>query len=171
MCNMQVFGVSGSTSGTSGICVLPINIINEKIYLVLWLWFLGLTLLCLLQLVRQAALLVPSLRACLSPGLASSLTSPRQVRRLAFLDIHWNPWANSAPPRCGDTVLLQLVAANCDSSQVAALVQVPPRPAPPPPSCWSASSGCRTPTSPSSCTSPATISTRSAPFSFVNWLL
>ncbi len=82
LCNMQVFGVSGSPTGTSGICVLPINIINEKIYLLLCLWFLGLTLVSLVQLVRQAALLVASFRTILSPGLASSLTSPRQVRRL-----------------------------------------------------------------------------------------
>ena len=79
MCSMELFGATGTHTVKSGICTLPVNIVNEKIYLVLWFWFLALTLISLLQLVRQAALLGPSLRTCLSPGLASSLTSPRQV--------------------------------------------------------------------------------------------
>ena len=80
MCSMEIFGATGTHLVKSGICTLPINIINEKIYLFLWFWLLLVTVVSLLQLVRQAALLAPSLRNCLSPGLASNLTSPRQVR-------------------------------------------------------------------------------------------
>ena len=78
-CSMQVFGPSGSHIKTSSICALPINILNEKAYLLMWFWFLLLTVVSLLQLLRQAALLVPSFRLALSPGLSSDLVSPRQV--------------------------------------------------------------------------------------------
>ena len=79
MCSMEIFGATGTHLVKSGICTLPINIINEKIYLFLWFWFLLVTMVSLLQLVRQAALLAPSLRTCLSPGLFSNLSSSRQV--------------------------------------------------------------------------------------------
>merc|ERR1719237_1113782 len=62
----------------------------------------------MLQLLRQAALLMVSLRSCLTPGLTHSLSSPRQLLVRGSY---------------GDTVLLQLIAANCDSAQFAALVQ------------------------------------------------
>jgi len=112
MCSMDLFGVSNSLSKVSGMCTLPVNIVNEKIYLILWFAFLAHTILSMLQLLRQAALLmVVSLRSGLTPGLTSSLTSPRQVRQLLVRGSY------------GDTVLLQLIAANCDSAQFAALVQ------------------------------------------------
>jgi len=112
MCSMDTFGVTSSVTKASGMCTLPVNIVNEKIYLILWFAFLAHTIVSLLQLIRQAALLMVSLRSCLTPGLTSSLTSPRQVRQLLVRGSY------------GDTVLLQLIAANCDSAQFAALVQL-----------------------------------------------
>jgi len=112
MCSMDLFGISNSLSKVSGMCTLPVNIVNEKIYLILWFAFLAHTILSMLQLLRQAALLTVSLRSCLTPGLTSSLTSPRQVRQLLVRGSY------------GDTVLLQLISANCDTAQFAALVQL-----------------------------------------------
>ena len=38
-CTFHKFGASGSVQKFDGICVLPLNIINEKIYVFLWFWF------------------------------------------------------------------------------------------------------------------------------------
>jgi len=106
MCFMPLFGPSGTLSTVSGVCTLPLNIVHEKIFLVLWFWLLGLALVALVQLVRQAALLSSTLRPCLAPGLSSEL----QARQLVTSGSY------------GDTVLLELIAANCDQVQVDTLV-------------------------------------------------
>ena len=60
-CSMEVYGPTSSMEKISGLCSLPVNVVNEKIYLVLWFWFIGLTIISLLQLLRAAALLAASL--------------------------------------------------------------------------------------------------------------
>ena len=39
-CSFHKFGPSGTTERHDGLCVLPLNIINEKIYIFLWFWFI-----------------------------------------------------------------------------------------------------------------------------------
>ena len=38
-CTFHKYGPSGSIQTHDGLCVLPLNIINEKIYVFMWLWF------------------------------------------------------------------------------------------------------------------------------------
>ena len=38
-CTFHKFGPSGTVEKFDGLCVLPLNIINEKIYCFLWFWF------------------------------------------------------------------------------------------------------------------------------------
>ena len=38
-CTFHKFGPSGTVQNYDGLCVLPLNIINEKIYVFLWFWF------------------------------------------------------------------------------------------------------------------------------------
>ena len=76
---MEVFGVSGSITKASGICTLPINVVNEKIYLVLWLTFVLASLLSLVQVLHQALLVAPSLRPYIVPHLSPSPLVSRQV--------------------------------------------------------------------------------------------
>jgi len=38
-CTMNLFGASGKIVKESGLCTLPQNILNEKLYLFFWIWF------------------------------------------------------------------------------------------------------------------------------------
>ena len=78
-CDMKLFGVTGSFTKASGLCTLPINIVNEKIYLVLWLTFIAASLVSLLQLLHQALFLAPVFRPYVIPRLSSSTLVSRKV--------------------------------------------------------------------------------------------
>jgi len=109
-CSMIFIGPSGDPVNNSGMCTLPINIINEKIYLVMWVWFLVLTAATILSLLHQSLLLLlPSLRQ-IHLQRRSQVTPDHLVRSVANRATY------------GDTVLLQLVASNTDSAQFTALL-------------------------------------------------
>ena len=38
-CTLELFGPSGTVVNHDGLCILPINVINERIYLILWFVF------------------------------------------------------------------------------------------------------------------------------------
>ena len=42
-CPFHKYGPSGTIERQDGLCLLAMNIINEKIYVFLWFWFIGLT--------------------------------------------------------------------------------------------------------------------------------
>ena len=62
-CIFNKFGPSGNIENHDAFCLLPLNILNEKIFILQWFWFIILALLlgCLV-LYRLLLLLVPSLR-------------------------------------------------------------------------------------------------------------
>jgi len=65
-CTFHKFGPSGTVQKFDGLCVLPLNIINEKIYVFLWFWFVILALITGIQvLYRVSTCLTPSLREML----------------------------------------------------------------------------------------------------------
>jgi len=62
-CTFHKYGPSGTVQKFDGLCVLPVNIVNEKIYVFLWFWFVMLTALTALCLVyRFAIVMSPGLR-------------------------------------------------------------------------------------------------------------
>lgn len=65
-CTFHKFGTSGNIESHDALCILPINIVNEKIYVFLWFWFLLLgTLTLLVVLYRLIIIFSPRMRAYL----------------------------------------------------------------------------------------------------------
>lgn len=82
-CTFKKYGASGTIQPFDGLCVLPLNIVNEKIYVFLWFWFILLTILTALCLVyRAAVVLSPQLRLYLLRA-RSRLSSQKDVQRIA----------------------------------------------------------------------------------------
>lgn len=62
-CTFHKYGASGSIQKHDALCILALNILNEKIYIFLWFWFIILAVLSGLALVYSAAvILLPSTR-------------------------------------------------------------------------------------------------------------
>jgi len=56
-CTFHKYGPSGNIQRHDAQCILPINIINEKIYVFLWFWFILLTVLTSLDLIHHFCLI------------------------------------------------------------------------------------------------------------------
>ncbi|KAJ1527678.1 hypothetical protein ONE63_007637 [Megalurothrips usitatus] len=62
-CIFHKYGASGTIQKHDSLCLLPLNIVNEKTYIFIWFWFMILAgLLTVLVLYRALLLSVPSLR-------------------------------------------------------------------------------------------------------------
>jgi hypothetical protein len=79
-CTFHKFGASGTVQTFDGLCVLPLNIINEKIYVFLWFWFVFVALMTGIQIIyRIAIIFTPRLRELLLRA-RSRLAKQDQVR-------------------------------------------------------------------------------------------
>jgi len=102
-CTFHKFGPSGSVQKFDGICVLPLNIINEKIYVFLWFWFLGLAAVSAVQMFyRVMVIMVPCLRATL-------------LKVRARMVPHYKVSEVCRQARLGDWFLLYQLGKNMDS--------------------------------------------------------
>ena len=62
-CNFFKYGASGTIEKLDALCLLPINILNEKIYIFFWFWLLFLAIISATHLIcRILQFLIPSLR-------------------------------------------------------------------------------------------------------------
>ena len=62
-CTFHKYGPSGTITTHDGLCILALNIINEKIYVFLWFWFVGVAVFSAISILyRMIVLMVPSLR-------------------------------------------------------------------------------------------------------------
>ena len=82
-CTFHKYGPSGTVQKFDGLCVLPLNIVNEKIYVFLWFWFICLTLVTGFSLLYRAAIVtLPNLRLYLLRA-RSRLSSQEQIETIA----------------------------------------------------------------------------------------
>ncbi|XP_042238528.1 innexin inx2-like [Homarus americanus] len=61
-CSFYMFGPSGSLARHDTLCVLPLNILNEKIYLFFWFWFVCLAVVSGLGLLLRLCTFHPEVR-------------------------------------------------------------------------------------------------------------
>jgi cytochrome b subunit of formate dehydrogenase len=62
-CTFHRYGSSGDVQKHDALCILPLNIINEKIYIFLWFWFVFLAIITGIILIYRVAIIVfPRLR-------------------------------------------------------------------------------------------------------------
>jgi len=65
-CTFHKYGPSGTVQTLDGLCILPLNIINEKIYVFLWFWFIFLAVVSAIHFVyRLIVIFIPQLRETL----------------------------------------------------------------------------------------------------------
>uniref|UniRef100_A0A1B6L2T6 Innexin n=1 Tax=Graphocephala atropunctata TaxID=36148 RepID=A0A1B6L2T6_9HEMI len=82
-CTFHKYGPSGTVQKFDGLCVLPLNIVNEKIYVFLWFWFILLTLITGVSLIyRTAVVLGPQVRLYLLRA-RSRLSPQEQIETIA----------------------------------------------------------------------------------------
>ena len=48
-CTLEMFGPSGSIVNFDGLCILPINVLNERIYIIIWFIFLPLLIFTIIE--------------------------------------------------------------------------------------------------------------------------
>jgi len=65
-CTFHKFGTSGEVEKHDALCLLPLNIVNEKVYIFLWFWFILLSILSFLVIVYRIIIVIsPKMRAYL----------------------------------------------------------------------------------------------------------
>merc|ERR1719515_27717 len=62
-CQFNKHGMGGSIQNHDGLCLLPLNIVNEKIYLVVWIWLIILAVASALAVIyRLICICLPEVR-------------------------------------------------------------------------------------------------------------
>jgi len=56
-CNFYKYGPSGTIQNIDAMCILAQNVLNEKIYLLLWIWFLILAIVSIFALIYRIAII------------------------------------------------------------------------------------------------------------------
>lgn len=79
-CTYFDFGSSGDVQKHDALCLLPLNIINEKIYIALWFWFLVLGLITLFVLLHRLCAIFGESVRCKSLRSRCRLCNLRDIR-------------------------------------------------------------------------------------------
>jgi len=86
-CTFHSVGTAAGEQKFNSLCILSLNIVNEKVFLFLWFWFFGLTILTGLHLVfRLTCITIPPLRCLLLLGRSRAFTQGDLVTCRQVLD-------------------------------------------------------------------------------------
>jgi len=103
-CTLPSFGSGGEGQGNNGMCILSQNIINQKIYLVLWFWYVFMLIVGVIQLLVEGLVIaIPALRNMLLLWNVKGIDNEQAVR--VFLDNSCN---------VGDWFVLYQLSKNTD---------------------------------------------------------
>merc|ERR1711937_564124 len=117
-CTFHKYGPSGTVQLHDGLCVLPTNIINEKIYIFLWLWLVSLSVVTGAFLIyRIAVILGPQIRVALIAVKGGKSTKRAEVE--AILE----PPSLNFFERLGDWLVLHLVCKNLNALLINDLIK------------------------------------------------
>lgn len=88
-CTFHKFGTSGDIKDEHVICILPQNILNEKIFLAMWLWFIVLMVITSLQLIWHLAVYASGFlrMKIMAYRLRTSTLSPRMEQALRNMPV------------------------------------------------------------------------------------
>lgn len=126
-CTFHKFGSSGTIQKHDALCVLALNILNEKIYIFLWFWFIILAVMSGMALLySMAVVLLPSTRETIlkrrfkfgTPAGVSNLIRKTQVS-LKFFHFYceWKITEFFVRFQVGDFLLLHLLGQNMNVMQ------------------------------------------------------
>ena len=104
-CTLHTYGPSGTIQNHDGLCVLPINIMNEKIYLIVWFMFMTLGIFTLIHhLIASIIILTPELRKNLLSMYIKDSRMDLKRKLSRMLDM----------TSFGDWLMLYMIAKNLD---------------------------------------------------------
>jgi len=117
-CTFHKYGPSGTVQLHDGLCVLPSNIINEKIYIFLWIWLVALAVVSGAFLVYRVAVILGSqIRVALIAVKGGKSTKRAEVE--AILE----PPSLNFFERLGDWLVLHLVCKNLNALLINDLIK------------------------------------------------
>lgn len=115
-CIFHKYGPSGGIQKHDALCVMALNIVNEKIYMVLWFWFVVLAIITGLGLVWRALTMILHARSTSFNKLVFSMACPGKYNP-------WNVLKVTHEYYFGDWLFLYYIAKNLDNYVFKELLQ------------------------------------------------
>lgn len=115
-CIFHKYGPSGTIQNHDALCVMALNIVNEKIYVLLWYWFIILSVLTGLGLVWRILTMLLHARSKMFNKIVFSMACPGKHNP-------WNVLTVTHEWHYGDWVFLYYVAKNLDDYVFKELLQ------------------------------------------------
>ncbi|XP_031771489.1 innexin inx7 [Apis florea] len=107
-CIFHKYGPSGTIQNHDALCIMALNIINEKIYVFLWYWYIILSVITGLGLLWRLLTMVLHARSELFNKIVFSMACPGKYNP-------WNVLAVTHECHYGDWVFLYYIAKNLDN--------------------------------------------------------